>query len=153
MKKQFRLPVVAALVVVTFGMTLLTIGARSPYTHTNLSPGYDPRYTRTDQILVGSPVPIMGPMLARLVRQASVSPTSVSPVVRGQGLFVGFNCAACHGLEGRGGPVAPPNIGFSAAELRAKVSQGPGGMPVYSDRALTDDDLAAIVAYLKSLAK
>jgi mono/diheme cytochrome c family protein len=147
MKNQFKVPVLAALVVVIFGMTLLTIGARSPYTHSNLDPGYDPRYTRTDEILVGSPAPIMGPMLARM------PPTSESPVVRGQQLFVGMGCAECHGLEGRGGPVAPPNVGFSAEDLRAKMNQGPGGMPVYSPQSLNDEDLAAIVAYLQSKVK
>jgi cytochrome c553 len=147
MKNHFKVPVVAALVVITLGTTLLTIGARSPYTHTNLDPGYDQRYTRTDQILVGSPVPIMGPMLARM------PPMSESPVVRGQQLFVGMGCAECHGLEGKGGPVAPPNAGFSAQELRAKMSEGPGGMPVYAPQSISDDDLAAIVAYLQSRVK
>lgn len=147
MKVTWLVPWVTAAVVVSLGTLLLTIGARSPYTHANFQPGPDQSYTRTEQILVGSPVPYTGPGLAQPL------PTSAGPIVRGGELIVGAGCASCHGLEGRGGPVAPPIIGFNAADFRAKMDKGPGGMPVFAHRALTDDELAAIEVYLKALAK
>lgn len=145
--RLLTVPVLTSIMIAGLGLTLLTIVLRSPYTHTNLVSGYDPTFNRTQPIVVGSPVPYRGTGLA------SSAPAAANPVARGRELFVSFGCATCHGIEGRGGSVAPPIVGFSAAALRAKTSTGPGGMPVFAQDALADEDLAAIAAYLKSLAK
>ena len=140
-------PIMTAAMVTGLGLTLLTIVLRSPYTHPNLQPRPGPSYTRTEQILVGSPVPYTGIGLA-----APVSSTA-NAVQRGQELFVTDGCATCHGLQGQGGPVGPVIVGSKVADLRTKTSKGPGGMPAFAQDALTDDQLTAIAAYLQSLAK
>lgn len=145
LRKNMILPALIGGAVLMIALTLLTIVARSPYTHANLNLSYDPGYTRTNQMLVGAPVPVSGDMLA-------VSPSS-DPVELGKQLFVTKGCAACHGLDGRGGIIGPPIVGTKADKLRAETNVGPKGMPAYAPGALSDQDLAAIAAYLAAMGK
>jgi mono/diheme cytochrome c family protein len=144
--RNFVVPIIAAAVVAVLATLLLTIGARSPYTHANLAPRFDSAYTRTEQATVGQPVPFRGS-----------EPASTAAVAdslgRGQALLVSHGCASCHGLAGRRGVVGPPIRGSDAEDLRAKTNKGPGGMPAYGLGALADADLEAMAAYLKSAAQ
>jgi cytochrome c553 len=142
---RFAIPMMISLVVLPLALVLLTIGARSPYTQANLSTRYDSHYTRTDQTFVGPAVPFEPAGLAVL--------PSADPVARGQQLFAAQGCAGCHGLDGRGGIIGPSIVGTKPAKLRSKTRQGPGAMPAFATSALTDDDLAAIAAYLASTNK
>ncbi len=146
-KQRYTFPIVAAFVVLTLGPLLVAIGARSPYTHAQLLPGPDSGYTRTEQTIVGSPVPYSGEGLAG---QPKADEDLVS---LGQKLLAARGCAFCHGVTGQGGPVGPVIVGFEVQKLRDKTDQGPDGMPQYAHGALSDDDLMAIVAYLNSVAK
>lgn len=139
------LPVLMGATVLLISFTLLTIIARSPYTQANLNAGFDYRYTRTEQTFVGDPLPVMGDGLA--VPQAS------DPVERGRQLFITNECASCHGLDGSGGIIGPSIVGMKASKLRSRTLVGPKGMPAYSPDALTDDDLAAIAAYVNARSK
>ena len=143
--KNMMLPAFIGVAVLGIAFTLLTIVARGPYTHSNLNAGFDSRYTRTQQMVVGAPVPFAGGMLA-------VSPAS-DPVQLGKQLFVSEDCATCHGLDGRGGVVGPSIVGIKADKLRVKTNVGPKGMLPYAPGALTDQDLAAIAAYLDTMNK
>lgn len=141
---SFLVPRLVAVVVAAFGLTLLVIGARSPYTHANLQPGRDPGYTRTEQIYLGPGEPYGG--------AGSASGRAESdPVAEGVRLFVTKGCAACHAPQGRGGAVGAPIAGTDLETLRQKVRKGPSGMPRYSPETLTEEELAAIAAYLRSL--
>jgi mono/diheme cytochrome c family protein len=131
-----------AVFVAGLSLTLLAIGAMSPYTHSNLVPGYDRAYTRTDQILVGAPVPFGG---------IGGTITAGDEVTIGERLFVAEGCVTCHGIGGRGGVVGPAIEHNDAQTLRQRTRMGPEGMPRFSD-ALTDDEIAAISAYLRSVA-
>ncbi len=139
------IPTLLALVVLPLALTLLIIGARSPYTHANLTPGYDASYTRTDQAVAGQEGLFTGMM--------SAVPVSSDPVERGRQLFVVKGCASCHGLDGRGGIVGPPVGGTEADDLRVKTQVGPGGMPAFAPDALSDADLNAIAAYLAAMSQ
>ena len=143
--KNMLLPAFIGGAVLVIALTLLMIVARGPYTHSNLDLGFDPRYTRTEQILVGAAVPSTGDMLA--------VPRASDPVQLGKQLFVVKGCADCHGLDGRGGVVGPSILGVNAAKLRVKTSVGPGEMPAFAPGALTDQDLAAIAAFLSATGK
>jgi mono/diheme cytochrome c family protein len=125
-------------------LTLLTIGARSPYTHSNLSAGYDQRYDRTAQIVVGDSTEFGG-----------VSPSTASAsgdaTTRGASLYVTAGCVTCHALEGRGGPVGPAIAGIDAETLTQRVREGPAGMPRFSASGLTNEEIADITAYLESV--
>ncbi len=145
LSKNMILPVLIGGAVLLMALTLLTIVARSPYTHANLDLGYDPAYTRTDQVMVGAPVPATGDSLA--------VPRANDPVELGRQLFVVDGCAACHGLDGHGGIVGPSIVGTKAAKLRTETGIGPDGMPAYTPNALSDGDLAASAAYLAAMGK
>lgn len=143
--KNMIMPAFIGVAVLVLALSLLTIVARSPYTHSNLNLGFDPRYTRTQQIIVGGPIPATGDQLA--------VPRATDPVQLGKQLFVSNGCAGCHGLDGRGSIIGPSIVGTTAEKLRVKTNVGPKGMLPYAPGALTDQDLAAIAAYLESMSK
>ena len=63
-------------------------------------------------------------------------------------------CRVCHGAEGRG-DAAPRLVPFDLEydEVLAIVRYGRGEMPPQSADVVTDEDVAAIVDYLKSLSR
>jgi len=137
-----RATTIIAGVLLLVALTLLGIGANSPYTHANLNPGYDDRYVRTDQIVVGPPVAFDG---------LSVAIASGDPVQRGASLFITEGCVGCHALGAQGGAVAKPVAGADSQLLTQRVRGGTAGMPKFSTTGLTDEQLTDIAAYLKSL--
>lgn len=158
-------PMVFGTLVVVLGLGLLVIGAHSPYTHSNRNPGPSAVYNRTQQTLVGTPVPYVPPgpkydvaacglkkvltPSACYTPSKSTQPASASDeVTRGSQLFVEEMCASCHGLNGRGGVFAPSIRGFTAKQLQQKTEQGPGGMPAFA--GLSQAQLQAIAAFLNS---
>ncbi len=146
MKYPFVFPIIAAIVVTILPATLIAVAVNSPYTHANLTSYIDPGYTRTEQTMVGAPLLYQPPGL-------TVPVDATAPIEeRGKILLVSRNCAACHGIDGRGGAVAPGLIP-DLEVLRDNVRTGPGGMPVFAPQELTDYDLTAIAAYLKSVNK
>jgi mono/diheme cytochrome c family protein len=137
---QAIIPTVLTVAVSGLALTLIVaVIARSPYTHGNLSPaGYD----RTEVVYLGEKLPMQRDAVAKDLRG--------DPAKQGQALFVGLNCAGCHGLKGQGGVFAPVIIRTDAATLASRTSKGQDGMPSYE--GLTDQDLKAVLAYLKSVA-
>jgi len=133
-----------AAVVIVGALLLLTIGARSPYTHANLNPGYDPHYTRTEQIGLNDDTAFAG-------LSPDTSAGNTDPVAHGASLYVTKGCVSCHALEGRGGPVGPAVAGTDAATIERRARKGPGGMPRFDQHGLTTDEIAAIASFLNSL--
>jgi ubiquinol-cytochrome c reductase cytochrome c subunit len=71
------------------------------------------------------------------------------------GLLFRANCAACHQWSGGGGALqfgnAPPVTPATPVQVAEAVRVGPGTMPVFGVAALTDHQLADVVAYVASL--
>lgn len=72
---------------------------------------------------------------------------------KGQQLYTSYGCYQCHGREGQGstatGPrLAPRPIPFAA--LTRYVRQPGGQMPPYTNKVVSDTDLADIYAFLQS---
>lgn len=66
------------------------------------------------------------------------------------------NCSACHNVAGRGGALsrgkyAPRIDGVEPLHIYEAVRTGPGQMPVFSAGAIPDENLAAVIGYLKRL--
>jgi mono/diheme cytochrome c family protein len=137
-----RATLVIGLALCLVAVTLLSIGANSPYTHANLNATYDDAYLRTEQIFVGPPEAFAG--LSRSVGGADA-------VTRGAALFVTEGCFGCHGLAAQGGAVAKPVAGVDQALLAKKVREGTTGMPQFSPVGLSEEQLADLGAYLRSL--
>lgn len=76
------------------------------------------------------------------------------PARRGAVLFHARGCAHCHEAGGRGGQYGPPLSDvmqrLPPGVVTARIVQGIGNMPAYRD-ALSDEELAAILAYLQAL--
>ena len=70
----------------------------------------------------------------------------------GKKLYVSYGCWQCHGYEGQGGAAGPrlaprplPYAGFSRY-VRRPMNQ----MPPYTEKVVSDADLASIYAFLQS---
>jgi len=71
----------------------------------------------------------------------------------GHKLFLRDGCYSCHGYDGHGGvgaKLAPKPIA-TVAFIAYVRHPGPGGMPTYSAKVLSDAELTDIWAYLKSI--
>lgn len=141
----WTMPAIFGFMVVALGGGLIAIFVRSPYTHANLASGYSSSYTRTEQIVVGPPVPYVPPGLNSSAQAAT------GQVRAGELLMVGLNCASCHGLQGQGSGFAPPIAGANAQTLAAITQSGPGGMPVFA--GLTQQQLTDLAAFLQYVTK
>jgi ubiquinol-cytochrome c reductase cytochrome c subunit len=68
-----------------------------------------------------------------------------------------LQCAACHAWAGDGGALehreAPTTHPADARQIAEAVRSGPGLMPAFGNAALTDDQLASVVSYVRYLAK
>ena len=66
-----------------------------------------------------------------------------------------LQCAACHAWAGTGGALveraAPPLGRSTPAQVAEAVRVGPGQMPAFGPAALTDQQLADVVAYVRTL--
>ena len=72
---------------------------------------------------------------------------------KGKQLFMKQNCYYCHGTTGQGGRDGA-RIAQTALNLQGViryVRKPTGGMPAFTEKILSDQDLSDIYAYLKSL--
>jgi mono/diheme cytochrome c family protein len=71
----------------------------------------------------------------------------------GKRLFLKQNCYYCHGTSGQGGRDGA-RIAQTALNVQGViryVRKPTGGMPAYTEKVVSDQELTDIVAYLKSL--
>jgi ubiquinol-cytochrome c reductase cytochrome c subunit len=78
-----------------------------------------------------------------------------SDLAAGRAAYVA-TCAACHGAGGSGdavggGAVAPPLLDVPPTQVGEAIRIGPGVMPAFDTRQVSDQDLSAIAAYLRFL--
>jgi len=90
--------------------------------------------------------------------ESSVEPEPFEePIVPRNDLSIGgelyrSECAACHAATGLGGALSfrgnvPPITDYSALEIAAAVRGGPGEMPFFGPRSISDEELEQIVTY------
>ncbi|RXW32330.1 cytochrome bc1 complex diheme cytochrome c subunit [Propioniciclava flava] len=87
--------------------------------------------------------------------QYDYSKLSDEEIARGGELFR-TNCSACHQAGANGGALpngkfAPPLHGVEPLHIYEAVRTGPQQMPVFAAGAIPDEDIAAIIGYLKGL--
>lgn len=92
--------------------------------------------------------------IAALVFMAALgaAPAVAQDIARGRDLFERNGCYQCHGYAGQGG--AAPRIAPSAYPLEVftvLVRRPANEMPAYARNVLSDDDLAEIYRYVRSI--
>ena len=94
-------------------------------------------------------------------RTASNSNTGSIANIDAAALYTANKCTGCHGADGKGNPNMKdvPNFTDAAwqkketdAELIKTIKNGHKPMPAYKDK-LNDDEIRALVAYVRSFAK
>lgn len=73
---------------------------------------------------------------------------------KGKQLYSKFGCYQCHGLQGQGSSATGPRLGPSPISFAAfaEYCRTPKGeMPPYTAKVVSDQDLADMHAFLKSL--
>jgi mono/diheme cytochrome c family protein len=91
---------------------------------------------------------------AARAQQRSDTPASGN-AQNGKKLFAADGCYECHGLEGQGAAqtgaarIGPPQLSFEG--FQSYVRKPAVQMPPYSSKAVSDQDLADIYAFLKSI--
>ena len=100
-------------------------------------------------------VMLAGVSAAVLAQAPAGAKPAVGNAVSGQQLYTKMACFYCHGTEGQG---SAPGIGPRIAQVPRGfesfvryVRRPTGRMTGYSEKILTDADLADIYAYLRSL--
>jgi mono/diheme cytochrome c family protein len=101
-------------------------------------------------------VALLGCGLSTLA-QPTASPRRAS-AAHGREVFLKLGCQACHGTVGQGGAgavLAPNTIPLAAFQVWVRNGT-PGwsvatGMPAWSPRVISDDDLADVREYLATL--
>ena len=91
--------------------------------------------------------------VAAIVAMLPASAFAQGNAENGHKIFLKDGCYSCHGYDGHGGvgaKLAPKPIA-TAAFLAYVRHPGPGGMPTYSAKVISDADLTDIWAYLKSI--
>ena len=80
-------------------------------------------------------------------------PAPASNVENGKRTFVRTGCWECHGYAAQGGRDGArlADTALSVAQLTRYVRKPTGAMPAYIDKVLSDQELADIWAYVKSL--
>jgi mono/diheme cytochrome c family protein len=87
--------------------------------------------------------------------QQSTAPTPAGNAQNGKKLFSANGCYECHGLQGQGATqtgaarIGPPILPLEA--FLSYVRHPANQMPPYSSKAVSDQDLTDIYAYLKSI--
>jgi ubiquinol-cytochrome c reductase cytochrome c subunit len=75
-------------------------------------------------------------------------------VAKGKASFEHTGCYQCHGLQGQGGREGPriaSPVPLAWPALSAFVRTTKGDMPPYTEKVLSNQDLADVYAYLRSI--
>jgi mono/diheme cytochrome c family protein len=95
--------------------------------------------------------------LMPLAAQAQTAPAPAAAPAgnaeTGKKLFVSYGCYQCHGYEGQGSTATGPRLAprpLPFAVLSRYVRRPTGQMPLYTEKVLSEADLAHMYAYLQS---
>jgi mono/diheme cytochrome c family protein len=84
---------------------------------------------------------------------AAEAPASPAAIESGRRIFAAKGCGECHGLEGQGAPTTAPRVGPQPLPLGAFIRyvRAPRlQMPPFTEKVLSDKELADIRAFLAS---
>jgi mono/diheme cytochrome c family protein len=84
---------------------------------------------------------------------ASAQGAAAGDASRGKEIFMKDACYTCHGTTGAGGVAGPQlaHTGLNADAIKQQLRSPQIRMPSYSEKILSDAEIADIVAYIQSL--
>ena len=91
--------------------------------------------------------------MATAAQEGKSSAAPAGNAENGKQLFMKNGCYQCHGREGQGSVVTGPRIApdpLPFEVISAYIRKPTGEMPPYTEKVLSDKDLADIYAYLQS---
>ena len=91
-----------------------------------------------------------------VLAQAPAQPAPASSIEKGRLGFVKVGCAQCHGREAQGSPTTGPRLGPNGlpyAAFARYVRTPRLQMPPYTEKILSDADLADLYAFVQSRPK
>lgn len=80
--------------------------------------------------------------------------TTSGNAAEGKRVFLADGCYECHGTEGAGGGYAGPRLApdpLPLAAIKSQLRKPAARMPAYSERVISDAQIADIAAYLRSI--
>src|SRR5437762_12795734 len=90
-------------------------------------------------------------VVALLVGRANAQPKPAGDAQKGKELYLKYSFYACHGYDGHGGAGARlVPLAMTVTRFTAYV-HNPRRMPPYTEKVLSDAQLADLFAYIKSL--
>ena len=106
-------------------------------------------------VVVAATLSVSAPhMRAQTTARPSTADKAAGNAETGKRLYTKYGCYECHGYEGQGSSLTGPRLGpnpVPIASLVRYVRKPTGEMPPYPDKVVSDQDLADIHAFLKSL--
>ena len=91
--------------------------------------------------------------LKTMAAPAQAPVTLTGKAEHGKQIFTSYGCYQCHGYVGQGGAagvrIGPPP--FSLQAVMAYIRQPTGNMPPYTNKVVSDQDVADIYSYLQSV--
>jgi ubiquinol-cytochrome c reductase cytochrome c subunit len=91
-------------------------------------------------------------MVTFLVGSVAAQTPAPGDAGRGKELYVKYSCYACHGYDGHGGAGARlVPLPMTITRFTAYVHNPARRMPPYTDKVLSDAQLADLFAYIKAL--
>jgi mono/diheme cytochrome c family protein len=99
--------------------------------------------------LVFSPIRVRGQNTAKASKPSEASNKNVE---NGKRIYIKYGCYQCHGYEGQGGN-AGSRLGPDTIPLEIFISytrKPTGEMPPYTDKVVSDRELADMLAFLQS---
>jgi mono/diheme cytochrome c family protein len=93
------------------------------------------------------------PAAGASAQQAPAAPLRPGNVENGKTLYKTYYCWACHGSMGRAGGAAPaitPST-RSDEDLIRYIRKPSGGMPPYTSKSISEQEIADIAAYMRTI--
>jgi mono/diheme cytochrome c family protein len=100
------------------------------------------------------PMSVLSPSANSSYDKTRSTASQTRNVENGRRNFNKYGCYECHGLEGQGSIVTGPRLGPDPIPLESftfYVRKPAGQMPPYTDKVLSDNELAEIYAFLQSV--
>src|SRR5437879_13587676 len=90
-------------------------------------------------------------VFAAFVASAAAQTPATGDAQKGKELYAKYSCYACHGYDGHGGAGARLVPMQMTVERFTAYVHNPRQMPPYTEKILSDAQLADLFAYIKSL--